>query len=508
MTRENYFSDHEENLTPSLLTFEDVEQNLYSSKHHIQQLKKSLHTFSMEKIDFIQRIMELDDSILDVKEEERKDSNLPILISAKKEPLAEVDQLLIDIRNLMKKYRGTEGKLRQDLKKKDATLRNVSFQKDHLLQEITEYQNMLGILEQQTNSLSRSLNKSEHNKKNLLILADKEKHILINQFEERESQLKKTILFHQKNEDSLNEIVAEKERAIHTFQQEVIELQESIGVKDSLIRQFERENPENVNNWVETEGKLPKQNQGELNTLKRGSWIQMVWNLWGRDDTHYLEKIEELNNTIKELQQGLSQNENMFDKMNSYFERYEQNELKYSEQLRELNDQVQSFKDNENVYLGKLKDLKNELTAYKEQNQAYQEKVEAMGQTIKEMEQKEEEYQSKMDQMKIKEMEQSQQLKKTIRNFQDKEKQYAERFQQALGQPQGRLENQRQSSSQFNSRVQRQSGNQVNSKGQNRATQQTRQTEQQKLNQLDMIQKFYPQSRSQTSIFNPFKYSK
>ena len=69
----------------------------------------------------------------------------------------------------------------------------------------------------------------------------------------------------------------------------------------------------------------PAQNQHEMYEIKKGSWLNMAWQFWSNDnETQYFEKTEQLNRTIKDLQQGLKYYESLLEKMNAHFQQNEE----------------------------------------------------------------------------------------------------------------------------------------------------------------------------------------
>ena len=101
-------------------------------------------------------------------------------------------------------------------------------------------------------------------------------------------------------------------------------------------------------NLVESIEQKPNQEQNEMYTIKKGSWLRMAWHLWSNEsELQYVEKIEQLNSTIKELQQGLKYYESLLEKMNNHFQQDEEDKVKYVDQVKELNDHLQIYKETE-----------------------------------------------------------------------------------------------------------------------------------------------------------------
>ena len=93
-------------------------------------------------------------------------------------------------------------------------------------------------------------------------------------------------------------------------------------------------------------------------TIKKGSWVNMAWQFWNNDnETQYFEKTEQLNRTIKDLQQGLKYYESLLEKMNDHFQRYEEDKMKNVNQVIELNDEIHTYKENEQEYMRRIESL-------------------------------------------------------------------------------------------------------------------------------------------------------
>ena len=93
-------------------------------------------------------------------------------------------------------------------------------------------------------------------------------------------------------------------------------------------------------NSIESMDQKPTQKQDEMYTIKKGSWLNMAWHFWSNEnETQYVEKTEQLNRTIKDLQQGLKYYESLLEKMNDHFQRDEEDKIKNVNHVKELNDE-------------------------------------------------------------------------------------------------------------------------------------------------------------------------
>ena len=132
----------------------------------------------------------------------------------------------------------------------------------------------------------------------------------------------------------------------------------------------------------------------------------------------------------------------------------------------------------------------------KEHEHTFNQQKEEFNKTINELKQREEAYKSQLEKMKLNSIEQTQQLKETIRGFQEKEKQYREQFQHTPNYSQRKLEKKS-----LNKGAKSNNRKQIN----NQTKQPSLQQQQQNQSRYEKLNQYYPQARSQSSIFNPFK---
>ena len=172
-------------------------------------------------------------------------------------------------------------------------------------------------------------------------------------FEEKRSQFIKkiekqeqTLLNYQQHETILQQKLEEKNQHIHSLQQEVNELKKNVDSKNQQMGTMQQEIQEMSQSLVESIEQKPNQEQNEMYTIKKGSWLRMAWHLWSNEsELQYVEKIEQLNSTIKDLQQGLKYYESLLEKMNNHFQQVEENKVEYVDQVKELNANLKIYKD-------------------------------------------------------------------------------------------------------------------------------------------------------------------
>ncbi|MDQ0214453.1 chromosome segregation ATPase [Oikeobacillus pervagus] len=484
-------SDHEKKDGRFVIYIENYESKLFASKNQIQQLKKSLNDYKIEKKKINNQIEEISNmtEMIQVKEPR---SHTTSIHSIDNEERLELEQSLTEIHNQIKILLKNNGKLKQDIKKKDEMIKKLRIQKYAYQQEAMDNGDLVQIFVQNTNYLSLALEQSKDVIKNHLIENEKQTNKLTEFYEERQLQLMEELANldqlltkHNEKEIILKESVKEKDQQINRLQQKLEEYEKNIEdqkqeliLRDQKIQQLDQ-------NWAESKDLKSKKECQEMYMIKKGSWLRMVWSFWSKEnENQYIEKIDQLNHTISELKEGLSYYKDLLENMNSHYKRYEKNEIKNSIQVKELNEYLQNFKGKEEDYLRKFKQLENELLEYKERNNDYKNQLAEMNETINELEKKEKEYKSQLEKMKINEIEQAQQMNHTIRSFQEKGRQYSDRFNptttnQTLAKPKGKKR--------FNKQKQGE-------------MQQTKQ-------RYEILKRYYPQLQSQKSIFNPFKNS-
>ncbi|KAA9013568.1 coiled-coil domain-containing protein [Niallia endozanthoxylica] len=493
-----------EKANSDLLLIENIEKKLLTSKNEIKQLKNHLNCYKDERIEIKNHIEKMN-TVLNPLSQEK---DLARVNSNSSEKRLQLEQSLNDIYLQMKKFLANERKLKQELKKQEENIEHLIITKNGYLQEIEDYRITIHLYERSTKHLSQALEASKQLVEDTVREAEEKIQDTVNSVENKQLQLlnkiekqEHSLLKYKQLEVVLHQRLEEKNNYIHSLKQEVNELKNLIEIRNQKISSMEREIQQKSQSLMELKDQKPKQERHEMYTIKKGSWLSMAWHLWSNDsEMRYLEKIEQLNSTIKELQQGLKHYESLLEKMNAHFQRYEEDKKRYEEdkinyinQAKELNDHLQIQKENEMKYLKKIEKLEKELRVIKEQDRNHQKQKEELEKTIKEIKQREEDYKSQLEQMKLKSIEQTQQLKETIQGFQKKEKQYREKNQHTPKSPQNKPER--------NKQVRATERKQLNSQIKPASVQQQQQSQL----RYEKLKQFYPQAQSIRSVFNPFK---
>jgi chromosome segregation ATPase len=488
LKKTSYFHKKEQ-LGDIFLEMKGIERKLFTSKHHIQQLKADLQNDSAENMHMTKQLESLREEVLAAENK------------ANHEGVEKLQEAVKELRSFLKNIKGNEAKWRQDIKGKTAAITELKGRQKQLQQEIERYKQVIVMQEQTAKELFRMLENKNQVIQKQMADAEGRTRAAAQSLEKERFELQQTmhaqhqmLLYHEQHEACLYEKLEEMSRFIAALQNEAAELKGHLEQVDPLIVNRTRQPQDMNNNWVEFGDEQSKQRQYEVNTIKRGSWLQMVWNLWSKEhNVEYIEKMEQLSSTVKELQQGLGQYEQKLNQMNDCFQRYEQNEVNHSQQIKELNKHLQSFTSKEEVYMSKLEQFEAKIKEYQEQNQIYKQQVEELSGALLEMEEKEKSYKSKVEQLKRQNSQQAQQLNKSALGVQEKQNQYREPFQQLVHQPQGKYETMKSS---------------VRQEKQRRPVNPARRPEQDlKEAPADMLKRYYPQAQSRMSPFNPFKYS-
>ena len=483
-----------------LLLIENIEKKLFASKNEIQQLKKNLNHYNDERIEMKNQIEKIITAIKPQTQE--KDTSNISSINIEKRLQFEESLNIISLQ--MNEFSANERKLKQELKKQKTSIEHLSHLKNGYLHEIEENKLTIHLYERSTKHLSTALDNSkqlirdtvketEGKIQDTVESVENKQLELLNKIEKQEQ----TLLKYKQLKSILGQKLEEKNNYIYSLKQEVNELNKQIEKREQKISKIEKEIHQNSPNPNELLNQKPTQKQHELYRLKKGSWLNMAWQFWSNDnETQYFEKTEQLNRTIKDLQQGLKYYEGLLEKMNDHFQRYEEDQMKNVNHVKELNDEIHTYKENEQEYVRRIESLEKELIEFKEQEHTFNQQKEEFNKTINEIKQREEKYKSQLEKMKLNSIEQTQQLKETIRGFQEKEKQYREQFQHTPNYSQRKSEKKS-----LTTETKSNNRNIIN----HQTKQSSLQQQQQSQSRHEKLKQYYPQAQSQRSIFNPFK---
>ena len=128
--------EKEERAESYILTIENIEKKLFTSKNEIQQLKSCLINYSDEKIHFMKQIEKINTAAKAVQINPVYGKDMSITNSTSHEKRLQFEQSLTEIRQHMKKVSANENKLKQDLKKKAETIKHFNIMKNSYLQEM------------------------------------------------------------------------------------------------------------------------------------------------------------------------------------------------------------------------------------------------------------------------------------------------------------------------------------------------------------------------------------
>jgi chromosome segregation ATPase len=482
-----------------LLLIENIEKNLFASKNEIQQLKKNLNHYNDERIEMKNQI----EKIITVIKPQTQEKDTSNISSTNIEKRLQFEESLNIISLQMNQFSANERKLKQELKKQKSSIEHLSHLKNGYLHEIEENKLTIHLYERSTKHLSTALDNSKQLIRDTVKETEEKIQDTVESVENKQLELlnkiekqEQTLLKYKQLKSILGQKLEEKNNNIYSLKQEVNELNKQIEKREHRISKLEKEVQQKSQNLIEITDQKPKQKQDEMYTIKKGSWLNMAWQFWSNDnETQYFEKTEQLNRTIKDLQQGLKYYEGLLEKMNDHFQRYEEDQMKNVNHVKELNDEILTYKENEQKYVRRIESLEKELMEFKEQEQTFNQQKEDLNKTINEIKQREEEYKSQLEKMKLNSIEQTQQLKETIRGFQEKEKQYREQFQHTPNYAQRKLEKKSLTT-------------ETKSNNRNIINHQTKQSslqQQQNQSRHEKLKQYYPQAQSQRSIINPFK---
>jgi chromosome segregation ATPase len=231
MVSEIILFEKEERADSYILTIENIEKKLFTSKNEIQQLKSCLSNYSNEKIHFMKQIEKINMAAKVVQINPVYGQDMSITNSTSHEKRLQFEQSLTEIRHQMKKVSANENKLKKDLKKKAETIQHFNIMKNSYWQEMTDYRQTIQMYERSTEHFSQALEESKQIIKDHLLEAERKTQDMAKSFEEERSQFIKkiekqeqTFLNYQQHETILQQKLEEKNQYIHSLQQEVNKL--------------------------------------------------------------------------------------------------------------------------------------------------------------------------------------------------------------------------------------------------------------------------------------------
>ena len=136
---------------------ENIEKKLFASKNEIQQLKNHLNNYNDERIEIKNHIEKIN-TVLNPQTQEKGISRIN---STSIEKRLQLEESLNNIYLQMKKFLANERKLKQEIKKQEATIEHLSIIKNGCLQEIEDYRLTIHLYERSTKHLSQALEKSK-----------------------------------------------------------------------------------------------------------------------------------------------------------------------------------------------------------------------------------------------------------------------------------------------------------------------------------------------------------
>ncbi|RBP90532.1 hypothetical protein DFO70_10937 [Cytobacillus firmus] len=455
----------------------NLQDRLFSSKHDIQPNRKSLQNDQDNKISLNKNKGITNQKTLSFSVHKEKFNN-------PHDALLQTEMIIGEIRHYLKHLRLEEGKWRKDKKKKDLMIKEFVLQKKQMKREISDYKHLAAIHEKRTQFYKNALQR-KNGKGN-----KKVRHQLNREARSLEPGASYPVT--QKGPD--------KKQSIELIERKINQLTD-LKKKDYLrIQKLGSDYQVFHENWAVKGIIMPIHHEMDMNNIKRGSWLELAWNwLNGDKQTQYLEKTAELQSTINELKATVSSYEEVLEKLSKQFDQYEKNEELYLQEMVDLKENLQAIAGSEDEYLYEIQQLKDEIQEYKQKNISLEKKISELDLLKEELDAKSQqlkEYENMNNQSSL--PPQKMQKKEKISKKMKQQNANAQRSQRT----EMRQFEQKQSSIR-RSRTSNANGMQRNMNNQPR---QMNPSQQRAQNKLDLIQKFYPQARSQSSVFNPFKY--
>jgi chromosome segregation ATPase len=434
-----------------------IDQKIHSSKHHIQKLKKSLQN--------AQRINNLLLEKLSSLKQRNPDTN----------PVAWLNEVFATLETL----RGNEAQLRKTLSDKEKKIKDLKLQKVFLSEKLKCNVSLYP----PSNPLSRQLIKRS------TYTSIKEKDMLEKIAKENQTyQMPDNIEISIKNKNEPNPLVIEQLTNLGLLEMRIVRLNNYRTEQNLMVHRLQLDFKAVLDKWVDFGGTMPIHNVTDLNNVKRGSWINLVWK-WLMNDyqTEENEKTTELMKIISDLQANLSSYEDLLHNMNLNFERFNQNEEVYTKEIAELKERLSGLLVNEKRNLEITDKLNSELLLVNEQNIQFKDK-------INELELQADQYRLELEQLRRKGTKKFQQANS------DQKKNNLELGKRANQIPNGTIPG---LTRELKQNVRSPLGQ---SSQMNNLKRQTAPANSNASRKLDLMKKFYPHASNQASIFNPFKY--
>ncbi|MGD6854434.1 hypothetical protein ACQCVO_05105 [Bacillus infantis] len=475
---------------------ESIFNFLDTSRHNLNSIKKSLLFYNGKTKELLSDIAILEQETaavpgpaIDRPEQEEEEA-----VSGQENDFR-ADELLKDILIKINQIQAEDQELRRDMKKKNQTINEYARQRMDMYNQISNLEFLLTSSAQKNQELEKELRRREWEYKKKLKETGKFEEDMAIKLEEETQKLSSIALkageltgskYHEDRRNILMHLQSSLAGMMTMREEQTKWFGEMKGTFQHITEK-----------WVTDGFTMPTPEEQDVNTMKRGSWIHLLRSWWNNESqTQSLAKLEELQDKIKELHSLLSSYENLLSDMNGHFERYKENEVQYTSEMKELKEQIRDFIKRDEEYLQKTKELEAELADYKEQNLK-------LGGKVKEMEQRDKELKTKVETMKKRSAGKIQQAKNAASQRQDQDKMHPRQNQNLMGNsqrsaammmPPRKPESAKDQTAEMAEALIRRARDKArNDKNQNQD------------NKMELIQKYYPQAKSQSSVFNPFK---
>jgi len=465
------------------IDFKSIEKKLYSFKEQIHHLKIGIQSYSENNKAFFKEVNDLILATATIQEQPYFQSNTFVKIRGHNNVLTQTENTIQEIRNFLISARMEEGKIRQDIFKKDQVIKEYKMLNERLLSEILEYERNVKDQKQKTDFLEKTLQRRKKLMESRLIEAEYREKKLIKKFNDKLFELSKkvkiyeqTIAQYESKDASILMRLEDESIGFSVIDDKLINLLDIINRKHILKRELESEYKNLRQKCIDNKTAMTNIEELNIINVKKGSWIQLVWNWWHNESqTRYLEKAEELNNTIKEFHQTINSYEIMLEKMNSYFYNYEENDENITKEINEIKEQINTFVQSKSNYVDKMEKLESELMKLNEKSL---EKINELEKKVVHLEQQNEEYKASL-----------------------------EHIQKELTQYQERYENRKKTNNSLSNKGEIQPNTLTSFLAQKKNNQpkQSNEAVQKIQNKLELIKKYYPQTQTRSTVFNPFK---
>lgn len=380
-----------------LHTILDVEKRVNQQKTQLYYLNKNIHEMTDEKVSMTKELTKKRHQLQFLK----KDGGFGAGDTSSNEILTSMEHLAEYVLYVY-------DRLQQQIERKTDKQKHQEYL-------IDQYENNYMELQQRFNHLSKKLlyaettermlnNKLKH-KNDLLKLQMNEKKKIMKLIQEKNQQIKACKSMEKARErrdeedttymqEPKNKKIDDKNKEIE-LQRIMFEWSRATEPVNKCYREFDIFKNNAAGLLKKIEAKVEKLSDAleTCSDTNKGWWAEL-WNIWGSNkDDEYQENINKLKTDIQELKAEFSHCRNIFNEMNNHISKNQEKDIELMTALHDLSETMKSYQEKEKDYYNKESDMKK----------AYQTQVEQIDEKYQELEQRYTALEKMLDQYKGKE---------------------------------------------------------------------------------------------------------